>query len=445
MDDLQDYKKTRTMLYEDVWAEPMTTVAKKYGISDNGVRKRCKSLNIPIPPFGYWAKVKAGKPVDERPPLPSYEEIILSHDSQGNDVLTPPSKGKRIGLLELLDLEDIPIDQLEKMHGLDLLVSGSLQSFTDWCDSLVVPERINDYDGLILKHKSEIEYREARDKEYPFRDDRITFWKLPGKIKDRNNESVLPIEVSNSQRNRAYRIADTVLKAFHRLRANISVDNCDRDNININLLSTTISFSLNECKTKRRYLNKSVESHDLRPLYEQVFDGRLQIDWQIKKIGHYYESEKVPYKCLSYVDSDDKPIESQISNMIFEIYRISNDYEIINTIERKKTELRLEKEKNDRLAKELAEKRKKIEGERRARKDSLMNDIAKHADDWFKYQKLTRYANELEVFLSNCSDEEAIQFLNKYIQMVRDNTDQFNPINTILDEMKIIEGQDHNQ
>lgn len=42
--------KTRTFerekLYNEVWAEPMTTVTKRYEISDVALRKHCKKLGI---------------------------------------------------------------------------------------------------------------------------------------------------------------------------------------------------------------------------------------------------------------------------------------------------------------------------------------------------------------------------------------------------------------
>ena len=47
----------RTRLYEEVWSEPLTKLGKKYGLSDNGLRKVCKALNIPLPRAGHWAKV----------------------------------------------------------------------------------------------------------------------------------------------------------------------------------------------------------------------------------------------------------------------------------------------------------------------------------------------------------------------------------------------------
>jgi hypothetical protein len=61
----------REQLYEEVWSEPVIALAKKYGLSDVGLAKICKKLNIPRPGPGYWAKKAAGRPVGKPPPLPS--------------------------------------------------------------------------------------------------------------------------------------------------------------------------------------------------------------------------------------------------------------------------------------------------------------------------------------------------------------------------------------
>ena len=62
----------RQTLYEEVWADPVVLVAPRYGLSDVGLAKICRSLAIPLPSRGYWAKVKAGK-IMKRPPLPKLE------------------------------------------------------------------------------------------------------------------------------------------------------------------------------------------------------------------------------------------------------------------------------------------------------------------------------------------------------------------------------------
>ena len=57
-----DHRQTKTVerqaLYEQVWAQPMTKVAKEYGISNVALAKICKKLNVPCPWRGYWRRKK---------------------------------------------------------------------------------------------------------------------------------------------------------------------------------------------------------------------------------------------------------------------------------------------------------------------------------------------------------------------------------------------------
>ena len=61
---------SREALYEEVWSDPVTVVAPRYGLSDVGLVKICKKLHVPVPGRGYWAKVKAGR-ATPKVPLPS--------------------------------------------------------------------------------------------------------------------------------------------------------------------------------------------------------------------------------------------------------------------------------------------------------------------------------------------------------------------------------------
>jgi len=53
----------RQKLFDEVWAEPVTKLAKGYRLSDIGLRKICVALDVPLPPRGYWQKLAAGKKV----------------------------------------------------------------------------------------------------------------------------------------------------------------------------------------------------------------------------------------------------------------------------------------------------------------------------------------------------------------------------------------------
>jgi len=57
---------TREALYERVWAEPMSILAPKLGLSDVGLKKTCTRLRVPTPPRGYWAKLASGQRVTDQ-------------------------------------------------------------------------------------------------------------------------------------------------------------------------------------------------------------------------------------------------------------------------------------------------------------------------------------------------------------------------------------------
>ena len=60
---MENIKLTRKELYELVWENPMSKLAKKYNLSDNGLRKVCNRLDIPLPKNGYWQKIQYNKKV----------------------------------------------------------------------------------------------------------------------------------------------------------------------------------------------------------------------------------------------------------------------------------------------------------------------------------------------------------------------------------------------
>lgn len=63
----------REKLFDEVWATPVTKLAKGYGLSDVGLRKICVALDVPLPPRGYWQKLAAGK----RIPKPTLHETTV--------------------------------------------------------------------------------------------------------------------------------------------------------------------------------------------------------------------------------------------------------------------------------------------------------------------------------------------------------------------------------
>jgi hypothetical protein len=57
----------REKLYQEVWAEPVKMVARRYGVSDVALAKTCRKLAIPLPGRGYWARLRAGQTMKRVP------------------------------------------------------------------------------------------------------------------------------------------------------------------------------------------------------------------------------------------------------------------------------------------------------------------------------------------------------------------------------------------
>ena len=76
---------TRQELYDLVWSRPLTHVAKDFGISGSMLGRICKDRNVPRPPRGYWANLKATslKKVGRfvKPVLPNMSESDQSFNS----------------------------------------------------------------------------------------------------------------------------------------------------------------------------------------------------------------------------------------------------------------------------------------------------------------------------------------------------------------------------
>ena len=88
----REIKMDRAGLFERVWSLPVSKLAEEWGITGTGLKKVCRRVQIPVPPRGYWATLKAGHRV-KRPNLPalpagSGEEIIFHAPSEP---AAPPS------------------------------------------------------------------------------------------------------------------------------------------------------------------------------------------------------------------------------------------------------------------------------------------------------------------------------------------------------------------
>lgn len=126
---------TRETLYEEVWAEPVSRVAPRYGISGVALGKVCRKHKIPLPPRGYWAKINAGHS-PKKLPLPTAKEfenyslpLSRSHTYDPNN--PDASRKKTTTAQERIGFIDVP-DVLESPHPLIRAASKRLRRKTGW-------------------------------------------------------------------------------------------------------------------------------------------------------------------------------------------------------------------------------------------------------------------------------------------------------------------------
>ena len=60
---MKAYNFTREELYKMVWEEPMTSIAQKYNLEYQTIKKACSQWEIPSPKAGYWMKLRYGKKI----------------------------------------------------------------------------------------------------------------------------------------------------------------------------------------------------------------------------------------------------------------------------------------------------------------------------------------------------------------------------------------------
>lgn len=127
---------TRQELYDLVWENPLSKLAKKYNLSDNGLRKVCKKLDIPLPKNGYWQKIQYNKKVSkEKLPVNNTVETSIT--------------------LKFRDNSETIINGIEnELNQLTKEIKNVLK------DAIVFPEKLTRPHQLIIDAKNDLKTKE---------------------------------------------------------------------------------------------------------------------------------------------------------------------------------------------------------------------------------------------------------------------------------------------
>jgi len=105
----------RVRIYDLVWAIGGSRAAKTLGIDPHSMSRLCKDIHVPVPTGAYWAKLKAGKPVDAPAPLPPVQ--IAESGKIVDGLIAPrPIMGKSSGeSLQMNDSQSVQHTEAEKI------------------------------------------------------------------------------------------------------------------------------------------------------------------------------------------------------------------------------------------------------------------------------------------------------------------------------------------
>jgi hypothetical protein len=365
-------KLTRKELYDLVWSEPMTTVCKRFGITDNGLRKHCKSMNIPTPPIGYWAKLQNGKTVEKIQLPDDYVEKKQNVDLRDVEPSEAKSDEKIVDLLPRVNKQKELEQQLLNEKG----------------DCFVVPEVLYAKDALIIdtKEKFRLSKESSSDNNYLKRSP------YKNTIKE-----TLDIFVSEKSIDRALSIFSTIIKALRYRGYNIKIN---KESTYAIVAEEEFHINITERKKQNRNSNNPYDNNN------NIFCGELRFNIFYTSYGGW---RGINTSTKTYQDTEHTRLENKIISIIA-FMEIKAEEIKIERVEAEQR--RIQQEEDERRRKELEEIRRieleKLEAKRKAELKEFQS-LFTMADRLYKANIIRDYIHKYEDFLKeNNIEEEAI-------------------------------------
>lgn len=371
----------RSNLYEEVWKQPITKIAKIYSVSDSAIHKICKALNVPTPPAGYWSRVRARKTVKKMPlPKGNYREQKTGLRSE-----TIKLSQEEDGILKFLDDEN---------RTLVLAIA----------DQIILPHEDSRMHSKIIAHRKKVSKWQKELK------------KSEAKGWGKRNLSDPPFfadTVSEESLPRVCRIFDALIKALEPLDCKLT------DDLKIKVNQETVHISVTEVKEKIPHTPTEKENLELlkyedrhnsnsyisKPKinkYDYLFNGR---------ISFMIHGRKTFRDCKAYV------VEEKLGDIVLALYEVSDV-------------LRQEREKREEEARQREIERQKKEEQRERYNLEVANTeaLVNKAEDYETSCKIRAYVSALEKS-GELDDETAT-----WIQWAKQKADWYDPTVASSDE-----------
>lgn len=298
----------RDKLYEEVWTTPVSRLALKYGLSDVGLRKICRKLNVPVPYAGYWAKLQHGNKATKTP-LPELE------------------KGKP----DTHIFHTVPEESRRGVKEEPVISTSSKYTFRK---NIFVPSQLRAPHPLVEKTHEAL--KNARPDRYK-------------RVSPRDGKG-LDINVCPQSVNRALRIMNTTIKEAEYVGIKVS-----EDGSSLLIDGERVQFGLGEKVHQEKHVSRKGDSELFPPAWDYYPAGQL-----VLKLKH---TEPIPRKKWS--DSEHQKLEDQIGSFLSSAslvpaYIKQERYKIEERRRRYEEKLKAEREQ-ERLRLEEERRRKELE------------------------------------------------------------------------------------
>lgn len=125
-----------------------------------------------------------------------------------------------------------------------------------------------------------------------------------------------------------------------------------------------------------------------------------------------------------------------MGEIFLSLFKIANEAAIARYIsEREYGKRRKEEQRLREIEAESLKEKQKIEAKNQ-RRNKFHQNIDRHIEEWFKYQNLKKYINDLYELLPIIADLESKEIIEEYLLVLRDKVEKANPLNNIISEIK---------
>lgn len=378
----------RETLYKEVWMVSVTEVAKRYGVSDVAIRKVCQSLDIPTPPVGYWAKLRAGKTVTPIP-LPISSKPAKKSGVRTGTKYTPQIEKETLAFLN------------EEERTVVLSIATQIR---------IPNENAKMHPTIVAHRKAVMEWKKKRKKQEAIGFNRRAM-DTPFFLADTVSEETLP---------RVLHIIDALIKAMEPLGCSLTSE------LKFIVNGETVSVSVSEAQDEIKHIPTKEENMQLLKYEEDKRRSSWASKPKIRKYDHFYNGRISfsVYSAKNFRDCKSYVIEDHLGDIMIAFYEASD-------ILRQEREAREEAER-----KRQEEERRKEERRHRfnAEVDQTLT-LENLSEDYDTACKIRRYIAAVEAY-GNLDPKSM-----KWVEWAKAKADWYDP--TIAKEDEFFGKRDH--